>query len=232
MKPYRAPLFNRIMRPVLKAVFGTIFRGLSRFEMIGCENIPFGKPYLAAINHVSIFDPAVIMATWPEMLEAMGASNVWKKPGQGDLLRLYGVIPVHRGEYDRALMDKVFHVLRSGRPLMIAPEGTRSHAPGMQQAKPGIAFIVEETGAPILPIGITGTTDDWLKKAVRGERPVLKIRIGRPFHLPPIEGKGPARREARQNNTDLVMRHIAGLVPEEYRGMYAGSEILPQPDET
>jgi 1-acyl-sn-glycerol-3-phosphate acyltransferase len=227
MKPYRAPLFNRAMRPVLKGVFGTIFRSLSRFEMSGQENIPWGTPYLAAINHVSIFDPAVIMATWPEMLEAMGASNVWKKPGQGDLLRLYGVIPVHRGEYDRALLDKVFHVLRSGRPLMIAPEGTRSHAPGMQPAKPGIAFIVEETGVPILPIGIIGTTDDWLQQAIHGKRPHLAIHIGKPFHLPPVEGKGPARRESRQHNADLVMHHIAALLPDEYRGVYADAAIPP-----
>jgi 1-acyl-sn-glycerol-3-phosphate acyltransferase len=52
------------------------------------------------------------------------------------------------------------------------------------------------------------------------------LRIGRPFTLPAIEGRGEARREARQRNADLVMQHIAGLLPPEYRGVYADSAII------
>jgi len=39
--------------------------------------------------------------------------------------------------------------------------------------------------------------------------------------------KGAARREARQQYADLVMSHIAGLLPPEYRGVYADSAIVP-----
>jgi hypothetical protein len=53
------------------------------------------------------------------------------------------------------------------------------------------------------------------------------MRIGRPFRLPPIQGKGEARRESRQRNADLVMAHIAGLLPEEYRGVYRGDAVFP-----
>jgi hypothetical protein len=56
------------------------------------------------------------------------------------------------------------------------------------------------------------------------------MHIGKPFHLPPVEGKGAERRESRQRNADLVMRHIAGLLPENYRGVYAVSAIFPDPD--
>jgi 1-acyl-sn-glycerol-3-phosphate acyltransferase len=55
---------------------------------------------------------------------------------------MWGGIQVHRGEYDRALFDKVLAALRSGYPMLIAPEGGRSHKPGLRQAKPGIAYIV------------------------------------------------------------------------------------------
>jgi hypothetical protein len=53
------------------------------------------------------------------------------------------------------------------------------------------------------------------------------MRIGKPITLPPITEKGPARREARQRNADLVMQHLAGLLPEEYRGVYAETAIVP-----
>jgi 1-acyl-sn-glycerol-3-phosphate acyltransferase len=138
---------------------------------------------------------------------------------------LYGVTPVHRGDYDRALMDWILRVIRSGKPLLIAPEGGRSHVTAMQRAKPGIAYIIEETHVPVVPVGLVGTTDDFWKRARRGEKPNLEMRIGKPFQLPPIQERGAARHEARQRNADLVMSHLAGLLPEEYRGVYAESAL-------
>jgi hypothetical protein len=46
------------------------------------------------------------------------------------------------------------------------------------------------------------------------------MHVGKPVNLPPITGRGAERRKARQRNADLVMAHIAALLPEEYRGFY------------
>lgn len=215
-----------IGRPLVRLVLGGIFHILAPIKIIGRENVPLGKPYLVAINHVSLFDPPFAGAFWPEQVEAMGAVDIWSKPGQNILARMWGGIPVHRGEYDRALFDKATSALRSGHALLIAPEGGRSHAPGMCQAKPGLAYIIELTGVPVIPVGIAGTTDDFWHKGIRGKRPPIVMRIGKPLILPPLV-KGSDRREARQANADLVMRHIAGLLPEEYRGVYAENAIFP-----
>jgi 1-acyl-sn-glycerol-3-phosphate acyltransferase len=224
---YSVPLRYRISRPAIKAIFRLIFHVLGRVKVIGKENIPYGKPYVVAMNHISIFDPPLIGAFWPEHLEIVGASDVFEKPGQGEVLKIYGVIPVHRGEYDRALMQRVITAIKSGYPLLIAPEGGRSHVTAMQRALPGVAYIIEKTGVPVVPAGLVGTTDDFWQRAKRGERPHLELRIGKPFDLPPITEKGTARREARQRNADLVMGYIAGLLPEDYRGVYAYSAIPP-----
>jgi 1-acyl-sn-glycerol-3-phosphate acyltransferase len=224
---YRVPFRFRLSRPVLKAVFRLIFHVLGRVQVIGKDNIPYGKPYVVAMNHISIFDPPLIGAFWPEELEIVGASDVFEKPGQGQILKLYGVIPVHRGEYDRALLQRIVSTIKAGHPLLIAPEGGRSHVPAMRRAYPGIAYIVEETGVPVVPVGLVGTTEDFWQRARRGEKPQLEIRIGAPILLPTIINKGVARREARQRNADLVMRHLAGLLPEEYRGVYAETAIIP-----
>jgi len=194
---------------------------------MGKENIPYGKPYVVAMNHISIFDPPLIGSFWPEHLEIVGASDVFEKPVQGQVLKIYGVIPVHRGEYDRALMKRVIAAINSGYSLLIAPEGGRSHVTAMRRAQPGVAYIVEKTNVPVVPVGILGTTDDFWQRAKRGERPQLEMRIGKPIVLPLLTEKGVARREARQRNADLVMQHIAGLLPQEYRGVYADSAINP-----
>lgn len=228
MTTYRVDWWRRwIGRPLARLLLGALFHILAPIKITGKKNIPFGKPYIVAINHVSLFDPPFLGVFWPEQLEAMGAVDIWSKPGQNILARVWGGIPVHRDEYDRALFDKVIGALRSGHAMLIAPEGGRSHAPGMCPAKPGIAYIVEQTGVPVIPVGIVGTTDDFWKKASKGKRPLLEMRIGLPLQLPPVEGKGAARRASRQANADLVMRAIAGLLPAEYRGMYADPVILP-----
>jgi len=224
---YNVPLRFRTSRPILKVVFRLIFRLLGRVTLSGKENIPIGKPYIVAMNHVSIYDPPLVAAFWPEQLEIIGASDVFQKPGQGQILKVYGVIPVHRGDYDRVLFTKIISVIRAGYPLLIAPEGGRSHVPGMKRAMPGISYIIEQTHVPILPVGIVGTTEDFWQRARRGERPPLALHIGKPIFLPEITAKGTEKHALRQQNADLVMCYLAGLLPEEYRGVYAGSAILP-----
>ncbi len=217
----RIPVRTRLARWVLRPLFRGIFRLLSNVSISGVEHIPKESAYLIAVNHVSLYDPPLVMAFWPYAAEAVGAADVWQRPGQSLLVRWYGVIPVHRYEYDRSALQAIQVALGSGRPLMIMPEGGRSHAPGMRRAEPGVAYIVEKTNIPVLPVGVVGTTDDFFHRARRGERPSVYMSIGEPLLLPPVEGKGVVRRLARQRNADLIMTHIAALLPFEYRGVYA-----------
>jgi len=223
---YHVPLRYKIARPLVKGLFRGIFYALARVKITGRKNIPYGRPYVVAINHISIFDPPLAASFWPEQLEIIGASDVFAKPGQGQVLKAYGVIPVHRGEYDRSLFTRIISVIKSGYPLLIAPEGGRSHVPAMRRAMPGIAYIIEQTRVPVVPVGIVGTTEDFWQRARRGKKPPLEMRIGKPITLPDITAKGAEKHEARQSNADLVMSYLAGLLPEEYRGVYAESAIL------
>lgn len=225
-KDYRIPFHIQFNRIYLRFGIRTLFKILGRIKVVGKENVPLGRPYVIAINHISIFDPPLTVSFWPEQPEVIGAADVFEKKGQGTLLSLYGVIPVHRGDYDRALLEKILAILKSGRPLVIAPEGGRSHVAAMRRAMPGIGYIIEHALAPVVPVGLVGTMDDFWQRARRGEKPPLEMRIGKPIIFPSITGKGAERREARQRNADLVMRHIAGLLPEEYHGVYAGQAIF------
>lgn len=223
---YRVPLKFRVSRPSLCAAFRGIFHVLANVTVTGRGNVPYGKPYVVAMNHVSIYDPPFVASFWPERLEIIGAADVFEKPGQGQLLKAYGVIPVHRGEYDRTLFLRVIAAIKAGYPLLLAPEGGRSHVTAMRRALPGVAYIVEQTRVPVLPAAIVGTTEDFWHRATHGDRPALEMRIGEPIVLPENTAKGRERHEIRQANADLVMRHLAGLLPEEYRGVYADSAIF------
>ena len=220
---YSVPFRIRLSRQVMRPIFRGLFHILGGVEIRGVQNVPKKSAYIISFNHVSIFDPPFAVAFWPVAPEVLGAAEIWGKPGQSTLVRLYGGIQLARTEYDREALDISSSVLKSGRPLVISPEGGRSHTPGMRRAKAGIAFLVEKTGVPVVPVGIVGTTDDYFTRAKRGERPRLEMNIGAPIYLPPLAGSGEERRISRQRHADLVMVQIASLLPPEYHGVYGES---------
>ena len=215
----------RLFRWVFRPVFRLLFNLLSEVQISGKENIPTSGAYLIAINHVSLFEPPLVLSFWPIAAEAVGAQDIWQRRGQSSLVRYYGGIPVRRGEYDRRLLDTMVAVLKSGRPLLIAPEGGRSHTPGMRPAYPGVAYVVDKVKVPVLPVGIAGTTDDFLRKALRGQRPRLEMRIGAPMNLPEVIGKRDERRDLLKRNTDSIMYKVAALLPPEYHGVYGNRDV-------
>jgi 1-acyl-sn-glycerol-3-phosphate acyltransferase len=176
------------------------------------------------MNHVSLYEAPFLVAFWPVAPEIAGAVEIWDKPGQSLLARGYHGIQVHRGEYDRELLDTAIAVLQSGRPLVLAPEGGRSHEVGMRRAFPGVAYIVAKTGVPVIPVGIVGTTEDYIQKAIHLKRPTLEMHIGKQLVLSSVTLKGTNRRDALQENADQIMLAIASLLPEEYRGVYQVSK--------
>ncbi len=225
MKPYSVPVFNRLARRVMRPIFRLAFHLLSKVEITGSENVPRSGAYLITINHISFFEPPFILAFWPVPPEGAGAVDIWSRPGQAILVRLYYGIKVHRGVFDRQALEHMIDVLEAGRPLLIAPEGGRTHHLGMRRALPGVAYIVDKTGVPVVPVGVIGATDDFLDRALLLKRPKLEMRIGQPFYLPVVDGKGAERREALQANADQIMQAIATLVPSDYQGVYQEQEV-------
>lgn len=211
---------NRIGRWVIRAVGRILYRSLARVRIVGLENVPSSGAYLIAFNHISIFEPPFIVTHWPVAPEILGAVEVWREPDKKYLARMYGGIPIDRDQVSREPLLRAVRALRCGYPLMMAPEGRLSRQPGLRRAKWGIAYLADKAAVPVVPVGITGSTGDFLKQVVALKRPPLEMHIGRPFTLPRLETIDTDRREALQRNSDRVMASIAALLPLEYRGVY------------
>ena len=220
-KIYHPAIYSRFFRMIGQPVFRGLFLLFSKIKVIGRENIPRRGPYMVVFNHVSLYDPPVVVAFWPTQLEVLGAIEVWSRKGQGILARLWGGIPIRRSVLHREAIDQTIAVLRSDLPLLLSPEGGRSHVPGLRKAKTGIVYIAEATQAPIIPVGVTGTTDDFLQKLLQGKRPEVQMNIGKPFTLPQsLEDRELIPREVRQRKADYIMSKIADLLPVTYHGYY------------
>ncbi len=138
------------------------------------------------------------------------------------LVHNFGAFPVRRGQIDRQAIREAESALASGWALVMFPEGQRSRAAQLQPAFPGSALVASRTAVPILPIGISGTEhirDRWWFF----RRPRITVNIGVPFCLPSSEGVR-LDSEELDRRTSLIMAQIAGLLPPQYRGHYAGKE--------
>ncbi len=202
------------------------------YEIEGLENLPQEGPVITAQNHM-IFVDTVIGAAFIDR-EAVGMSKVenYDNPLVAILFKLYGTFPVRRGEVDRRALRTALKVLREGKVLMAAPEGTRSKTNTLQKGKDGLSYVAVRAGAPIVPIAIWGQEKFWEQlRSLR--RTKVKMVMGKPFIFELGEGK-PAREQLSQM-TDEMMCRLAALLPPEYRGYYrdlsAATEEYLRPDD-
>lgn len=216
------PPFVRLFRKIAPAFFRFLFHLLTKVELQGLEHIPEEGGYLVVSNHVSIFEPPLLGAFWPRRLEIVGAVDVLDRPIQGQIMRWYGTLEVHRGEADRRLLSAVLERLRAGLPVLIFPEGGRSHDPGLRSGWSGTAWIAARGKVPVVPVGIAGTEAvvDDLKRL---KRTPLRVRVGPPLHLPAVPFRSAERKQALRENTDRIMHAIVDLLPLSHHGVYSRS---------
>ncbi|MFQ5856900.1 MAG: lysophospholipid acyltransferase family protein [Anaerolineae bacterium] len=192
---------------------------LTKLEIRGRENIPPYGPLIVAFNHLSHADAFLMIATMPYSFEAIALTDLLSVPGTGQVLRAYGVIPVHRDQVDREVIRHALQVLQEGGVLALAPEARRSVTGALERARPGAAYLALQSGAPVMPVAITGT-DRILTDLKHLCRPRLTVTFGIPFTLSHLGGDGRSRREQRIEAIDEIMIRIARMLPTEYRGEY------------
>jgi 1-acyl-sn-glycerol-3-phosphate acyltransferase len=184
------------------------------------SRIPLQGPLLLVANHVNFLEiPLVLSHLQPRQVTGLAKAETWDSPVMGMLFNLWGAIPVRRGEADVVAIRRVLEALNAGMIVAIAPEGTRSGDGCLRRAKPGIGLLAAHTPAPILPIAFFGHERIW-SNLRRLQRTDFHIRVGPLLRVRP-NGRWTAER--RQVLADEVMYQIATLLPEKYRGAYAGS---------
>jgi len=209
------PWFYYVGRIIVR----TLFILLTRWQIKGRENVPSQGPLLIVANHLNLTDPPLLGVSLGRKVIFMAKEELFRSRFSAYFVSSFGSFPVHRGKLDRKAMRQSEQVLADSLALVMFPEATRSKSGQLQPAFPGSALIALRSGAPILPVGITGTEKikgmAWILR-----RPRITVNIGHPFYLPPIGSK--LTKEELAEHTDFIMERIAGVLPPEYRGNYAG----------
>jgi len=209
-----APLLFRIFQ----RVGWLLLRALTRLEVRGLEHVPASGPLIIAPNHLHALDIPVVGIVIPRWISVFVAEK-WEGKLGGRLIELATeAIFVERGEADRGALAQALAILKAGRALAVAPEGTRSRTGGLGQGKNGAAYLASRSGAAILPVAAWGH-ERALGSWRRFRRPQIHVRIAKPIHLRPEAER--ARTAELQAYTDQLMLTLAGMLPPAYRGVYA-----------
>jgi 1-acyl-sn-glycerol-3-phosphate acyltransferase len=201
----------------LRSLVRFLIQLLLRVEVHGAENIPPGGPCLVITNHLSAIDPPLIMALFPFTITVFAADTHRHEFVAGELMNRIGAIWVRRGEVDREALRAALQVLKEGGVIGIAPEGTRSRTGGLIQGKIGAAYLAAHANVPVLPVVLQGT-EIGLPAALLLKRPRITVKIGPAFRLPDSGGR--PRRQDLDNATTIMMRTLAQMLAEKYRGVY------------
>jgi 1-acyl-sn-glycerol-3-phosphate acyltransferase len=208
-----------------RRVFRVFARGLAKLVIFvttkatvsGLENFPKRGPALVVINHLGDADAVLLAASVPTSIDGMGKIELNEDWRAGPILRAYGVIWVHRGRPDRKAIRAALDGLAEGRMIALAPEGRQSVEGGLEEGTDGAAFLAMKSGAPIVPVAMTGTENENIYGHMRKwKRAQVTLSVGKMFKLQ----EQADRQEMMREGTRQIMESLARLLPESYRGAY------------
>lgn len=213
---------TKFTRSFLMATFRFLFRVLTRVTVIGMDHLAKQGGYIVASNHLSTIEVPLVYLLIPRNdLSGLVAKKHQNNPFFRLLVNAFNGIWLNREEADAHALRAARDHLRNGGVLGLSPEGTRSPTGALISAKTGVAYLADQAGVPIVPVGVSGTYQATAK-ILTLRRPKIIVHFGEPFSLPPIDRKN--KEESLQKNTDEIMCRIAALLPNEYRGVYAEKE--------
>jgi 1-acyl-sn-glycerol-3-phosphate acyltransferase len=212
---------------IIRFLIRIILFVIADIEIIGAEDLP-ESGFVAAANHLGRLDSALIFYVFDrDDLILANAEKYKHHPLFGPLGNMLGGIWLDRFNPDIHAIREIMKRLKKGGVFFIAPEGTRSKTEVLQRGKPGVSFLANKAGVPVVPAALIGTEDrviiDNLKHWRRSH---IVVKAGKPFILPPIPTH--ERDQALQAETDEIMCRIGAMLPEKYRGVYADHPRLKE----
>jgi 1-acyl-sn-glycerol-3-phosphate acyltransferase len=154
-----------------------ISAGLGRVHVEGLQAVPDSGPVLLAVNHRSLLDGPLLFGALRRPVSCLVKVEAFT-PTMGGLLRSSGQIPVHRDGADAAAVRLCLRILRSGGIVGIFPEGSRGHGL-VDTAKPGVGYLALRSGATVIPVACSGTSELAHRHGWR--RPPAVLLFGEPI---------------------------------------------------
>lgn len=212
---------------VSKKIVNKYLKKYANINIQGSENLKAIKiPTIFICNHLSNSDGLVLDKALKEIRPTFVAGIKLSNNAITSIgVNVIKTTSIKPNTADKDGLKKIVRLVKQGESLLIFPEGTRSRVGSLIEAKKGILLIARMTGAPIVPIGLYGT-EKLLPINKEGDMSAetfdyadVYINIGKQFEFPK-RVKEQDKREYEDFATKYLMKKIAELLPENYRGVY------------
>ncbi len=156
-----------------------------KVEASGLENIPRDKPLILVANHQGAADIPVLLAYLPVRFRFAIKKELFGLPVFGWYLRQAGYFPIDRQVILSAYktLEQIIEILKAGESVMIFPEGTRSKDGSLGKFKRGSLMAALKSGAPVVPIAISGSYDILPKGTYLIKPSKVKLSVAKPVYI-------------------------------------------------
>lgn len=196
--------------------FYTLIKSLARavfsWKVVHREKLIEEGPVLIVSNHQSFLDPPMLGICYEEGIYFFARKTLFAGMFKW-ALPLCQAIPIDQENPDAASLKHIIRLLKSGKRVLVFPEGTRTHDGKIHDGMGGVGLILSKTKVPVQPLRISGAYEAWpIGIAWPKIRPV-SVTVGDPiaFTAAELNAKG---KQAYQHLTDRMMDAIRAL-PEE-----------------
>ena len=142
----------------------------------GAEKVPAAGQVILAPNHFSFMDHFFAGAFVRRRVRFMAKSQLFVPPLQW-VYTHGGVFPVRRGYQDEEAFETANGILARGGAIVMYCEGGRSRSGALsEQPKRGIGRLALESGAPVVPVAIHGSSH--VRNWKRAQFPKVRVRFG------------------------------------------------------
>jgi 1-acyl-sn-glycerol-3-phosphate acyltransferase len=213
-----------VLYAVLKPPAVLLMRLIFRMRRFGHRHVPRRGPALLVANHSSVLDPPLIAGMTPRPVTFLAKAELFEVPLFGGLIRRLGARPLRRDGGDPAALRTALRLLEEGRVLLVFPEGSRGPEGSLRPAKPGAGMLAVLSGAPVIPVYISGTGRAW-PRGRRWPRPArVTVRFGEPVQVPRADAA--RRKDSYEAASRAMMAAIARLKDAEDRARSASPREL------
>ena len=189
------------MYHILKFIMKLFCKLVFFVRITGEENIPEEGAAILAVNHISFWDPVVLLPATRRPMRTMAKAELFENKLLAYILRLNGAFPVRRGTNDITAIKTALKTLKDGGIFTIFPTGTRIKGNDNAEAKAGVALIASKSGAPVIPVAIRG----GYKLVHR-----VTIHVGKPLYVQNENNTKPSGDEL-QIYADIILAKINSL---------------------
>ena len=153
---------TKFMYKLVRFLSKVVLKLFYKFEVYGKENFIKGAAVVTS-NHVSFFDPSVLVSAIEEEVHFLAKDTLFKVPVFNKIIKSLNAHPISFSSSNIQTFKIVNELLRKGKKIVIFPEGTRSEDGKLDKLLPGIAFIINLTKCNIIPTYIHGAYKVWGK---------------------------------------------------------------------